>query len=73
MEGSRTRSTAMKKTKEQPVLVSLKYPDGTRIEARVPLYKALLIWSELEREKFIKEKLIKRIKASYLLAAPFDV
>lgn len=41
----------MKKTKKRPVIISLAYPDGTRIEARIPLWKAYLIMGELERDK----------------------
>lgn len=46
----------MKKTKKQPVLVALAYPDGTRFEARIPLWKAYLILADLEKEKELKTK-----------------
>lgn len=41
----------MKKTKQQPVIIALAYPDGRRFEARIPLWKAYLILAEIEREK----------------------
>lgn len=41
----------MKKTKKQPVVVTLTYPSGKRIEARIPLSQAYLIVAELEAEK----------------------
>lgn len=44
----------MKKTKKHPVLVTLAYPDGTRIEARIPLWKGYLIAAEVERIKELK-------------------
>ncbi len=46
----------MKKTKKRPVLISLAYSDGTRIEARIPLWKAYMIMAELEREKENKKE-----------------
>lgn len=41
----------MKKTKKQPVVIALTYPDGTRIEARIPLWKAYSIMASIEHEK----------------------
>lgn len=44
----------MKTTKKHPVKIALTYPDGRRIEARVPLWKAYMIIAEIEREKLLK-------------------
>lgn len=43
----------MKKTKKQPVVISLSYPDGSRIEARIPLWKAYTIMAALEQAKLL--------------------
>lgn len=45
----------MKKTKKQPVIVSIVYPDGSRIEGRIPLWKAYAIMADLERLKVLKK------------------
>jgi len=44
----------MKKTKKHPVVVSIAYPDGSRVEARIPLWRAYMIMADLEREKQLK-------------------
>lgn len=41
----------MRKTKKYPVVVTIIHPDGQRIEARIPLWKAYAIMADLEREK----------------------
>ncbi len=46
----------MKKNKNNPVLITLK-GENYKHTARVPLWKAYLILSEIEREKAIKENL----------------
>lgn len=52
----------MKVTKKQPVKIALTHPDGTRIEARIPLWKAYAIMAELEREKELKQLLTNQEK-----------
>lgn len=49
----------MKKTKKQPVLISIVYPDGVRIEARITLWKAYAIMAAIEHEKSMKANLEK--------------
>lgn len=41
----------MKKTKKHPVVVTIVYPDGQRLEVRIPLWKAYYVLAELERSK----------------------
>lgn len=45
----------MKKTNKHPILVTIAYPDGQRLEARIPLWKAYVILADLERVKMLKE------------------
>jgi hypothetical protein len=46
----------MKRTKKFPVTVSFVYPDGRRIEARIPLSTAYLILAEVERDNELRAK-----------------
>ena len=54
----------MKKTKKQPVIIALAYPDGSRFEARIPKWKAYLILAELEREEALKQEKTTKPKRS---------
>lgn len=52
----------MKTTRKHPIKITLVYPDGTRLEARLPKWKAWLIMAEIERaEEELKNKIKQKV------------